>query len=186
MSKHAIDFFTEEDINNTTKKTFAHGGTPCNVAVDTISQLPIITKDFCNEYECIHGAYTSTTFQYSMVLSFTDYQATWTRKNKTSFVEDSLSEVLKLASYGFTVTKITENKAVVISPKYQKLEAISKLMDYAKDFFTFDYIGVNKFDGEDLIKSLNLNGDDIIKSCQNEYRHFSFKWVTDRADKTLN
>ena len=186
MSKHAIDFFTKEDINNTAKKTFAHGGTPCNVAIATISELPIITKDFCNDYECIHGAYTSTTFQYSMVLSFTDYKTTWTRKNKTPFVEDSLSEILKLASYGFTVTKITENKAVVISPKYQKLEAISKLMDYAKDFFTFDYIGVNKFDGEDLIDSFNLNGCDIIKSAQTKDRNFNFRWVTDRANKYLN
>ena len=186
MAKHAIDFFTKEDINNTSKKTFAHGGTPCNVAIDTISQLPIITKDFCNEYECIHGAFTSTTFQYSMVLSFTDYKATWTRKNKTPFVEDSLSEILKLASYGFTVTKITDDKAVVISPKYQKLETISKLMDYAKDFFTFDYIGVNKFDGEQLLNSYNLNGCDIIKSAQTKDRHFNFKWVTDRANKYLN
>ena len=86
----------------------------------------------------------------------------------------------------FTVVRYTDNGVVLISPHYQKLEAISKLMDYAKDFFNFKYIGVTKFDGKEIIKSLNLNSCDIIKSAQNEYRHFSFKWVTDRADKYLN
>ena len=186
MAKHKIDYFTKEDINNTATITFAHGGTPCNVSQNTFNNIVSITKDFCNNYECIHGAFTSITFQYSMVLSFTDYKAEWSRKNKTPFMEDSLSEILKLASYNFTVKKISDNKAVVISPHYQKLEAISKLMDYAKDFFNFKYIGVTKFDGKEVVKSLNLNSCDIIKSAQNEYRHFSFKWVTDRADKYLN
>jgi hypothetical protein len=186
MAKHKIDYFTKEDINNVSTITFAHGGTPCNVSIDTYKNLVSITKDFCNEYECIHGAFTSVTFQYSMVLELTNHETIWKRKNKTSFIENAISEVLKLASYNFTITRINNNEVAIISPHYQKLEAISKLMDYAKDFFNFKYIGISKFDGEQLLDSYNLNGCDIIKSAQTKDRHFDFKWVTDRANKYLN
>jgi hypothetical protein len=186
MAKHKIDYYTKKDINGVKTITFAHGGTPCNVSEETWQNIVQITKDFCNEYECIHGAFTSVTFQYSMVLELTDYEAIWERKNKTSFTENAISEVLKLASYNFSITRINQNEVAVISPHYQKLEAISKLMDYAKDYFNFKYIGISKFDGEQLLDSYNLNGCDIIKSAQTKDRHFNFKWVTDRANKYLN
>ena len=91
MAKHKIDYFTKEDINGVKTLTFAHGGTPCNVSQKTFNNIVSITKDFSNEYECIHGAFTSVTFQYSMVLELTNHEAVWTRKNKTSFIENSIS-----------------------------------------------------------------------------------------------
>ena len=186
MARPKTDYYTNEVITTKESKTFAKGGTPYNVSIDTINNLPTITKDFSKEYECIHGAFTSITFQYSFVLEFTDYTAIWDRKNKTRFVEDCLSEVLKLTAYNFTVSRINSKEVALISPHYQKLESISKLMDYAKDFFNFKYIGVTKFDGEDIIDSFNLNGCDIIKSAQSENRNFDFRWITDRANKYLN
>lgn len=185
MARPKTNYFNGEKIYNNII-TAAFEGTPINTTEETFEAFPTITKDFCNSIECVHGADTSVTFQYSFVLEYTDYEAIWERKNKTRFTEDSKSEVVKLVANKFTVVRYTDNGVVLISPHYQKLEAISKLMDYAKDFFVFKYIGVTKFDGTEVIKSLNLNGCDIIKSAQNEFRHFEFKWVTDRANKYLN
>lgn len=184
--RHPHCAFTGKDIYGEKIKTFAHEGTPMNIAIADIPTLPAITKDFCNEYECIHGAYTSVTFQYSFVVEFTEYKAIWERKNKTSFTEDALSEVIKLASFNFTIKSISDNKAVIISPHYQKLESISKLLAYAIPFFNFKYIGCSRFDGDDLTESYNLNGADIIKAMQNTDRKFAVKWITDRMDKALN
>ena len=192
MSRHPHCEYTGKDIFGAKDiKTFAKGGTPVNTTKSILQDIVSLTKDYSNELVCVHGADTSINFQYSFVVEFTSYKAEWNRANKTPFMEDSLAEVLKLATTGkdgnyFSITKLTENSAVLISPHYQKLEAISKLLEYAIPFFTFKYIGCTRFDGKEALTSYNLNHADLIKTMQNTDRKFAVKWITDRMDKALN
>ena len=74
----------------------------------------------------------------------------------------------------------------IISPRYQKLEAIRRIMDYNEMYFNFEYIACTRYDGNDLLDNVKVNHADIIIEAQKTNRHFSYKWVSDRAPKSWN
>ena len=127
------------------------------------STIVTLTKNNCKEVKNTSGAYTSISFQISIVMDY------------------NLHDMMQLAYYGWTVSKVSANKVALISYKACKLQAISKQI--AK--LEVKHISVSRFDGNDLLNTWNGANKDIIKTCQKEDRHFNVKVVTDRQDNIL-
>ena len=106
----------------------------------------------------------------------------------------TLHELFNLTDYGSvfpTIAKILVHKKdnthyAIISPRYQKLEAIRRIMDYNEMYFNFEYIACTRYDGLDIMDNVKVNHNDIIIEAQKTNRHFSYKWISDRSPKTWN
>lgn len=174
----AISFIYNGDV----KKTF--------ISIDDLYKY--------NDYKAIHcdfGAYTDVNFQYDMVLSTTSYESLYNkecvRKNgytsNITCVENSITKLYSLASYGFKVEVIGDNKYLVTSPKYKKLTSFRRIADRCIErYFNIENIHVVKFEGNHFIEGLTLNGKDLIKECQYMDRGFIFHEISARIDKTWN
>lgn len=198
MIKLAKDFFTKEKELSSIMVDFEHKGDlkHSKIAVD---DLHIYGNE--NDLQCVHGAHTTINFQYSFVVTLTNYTKHYHKACKEqsedgkgkgqilSYVDadlNAISRLYTLASYGFKVTNRGNGKFAIISPRYQKLEAIRRIMDYNQLFFNFEYIACNRYDGLELIDSVYVNHGDIIQLAQATDRHFSIKWISDRKPKTWN
>ena len=129
----------------------------------TIDNIVELTKNNCKAVKNTSGAYTSISFQISIVMDY------------------NLHDMMQLAYYGWTVSKVSANKVALISYKACKLQAISKQISKLE----VKHISVSRFDGNDLLNTWNGANKDIIKTCQKEDRHFNVKVVTDRPNKVL-
>jgi hypothetical protein len=174
----AVSFIYNGDV----KKTF--------ISIDDLYKY--------NDYKAIHcdfGAYTDINFQYDMILNATDYESLYckecTRKNgyKSDIrcVENATTKLYSLASYGFKVECLGDNKYLVTSPKYKKLTSFRRIADGCIErYFNIENIHVCKFEGNHFIEGLTLNGKDLIKECQYMDRGFLFHEIYNRIDKTWN
>lgn len=129
----------------------------------TINNIVELTKNNCKVVKNQTGASTSICFQISIVMDY------------------NLHDMMQLAYYGWTVSKVSTNKVALISYKACKLQAISKQISKLK----VKHISVSRFDGNDLLNTWNGANKDIIKTCQKEDRHFNVKIVTDRPNTVL-
>lgn len=129
----------------------------------TIENIVELTKNNCKEVKNQTGASTSICFQISIVIDY------------------NLHDMIQLAYYGWTVSKVSKDRVALISYKACKLQAISKQISKLE----VKHISVSRFDGNDLLNTWNGANKDIIKTCQKEDRHFNVKIVTDRPNKVL-
>ena len=127
----------------------------------TIDNIIALTVNNDSVVKNTTGAQTSITFQLSVVIDY------------------NLHDVMQLAFYGWKVSRIKGNKVALISFKAMKLQAISKHISNIDNFYS---ISINRFDGKDLIETINGKNKDIIKACQKSDRHFNVRMVTDRKD----
>lgn len=202
MRKNATygkDFFTMEKELTSIMIDFEHKGDLKHSKV-TIEELQKYSNE--NSLQCVHGADTSINFQYSFVVTLTDNVKHYTKACKQkeegkakgegkvlSTIEADLNAVSRLytlASYGFKVTQKDSTHFAIISPRYQKLEAIRRIMDYNEMYFNFEYIACTRYDGTDILDNVKVNHNDIIIEAQKCNRHFSYKWISDRAPKAWN
>ena len=193
------DFFTMEKELTSIMIDFEHKGDLKHSKI-TISELQFYSKE--NDLQCVHGADTSINFQYSFVITLTDNVKHYTKACKQkekgkakgegkvlSTIEADLNAVSRLytlASYGFKVKQKDATHYAIISPRYQKLESIRRIMDYNEMYFNFEYITCARYDGNDIIDNVKVNHADIIQEAQKTNRHFSYKWISDRAPKSWN
>ena len=196
---YAKDFFTATKELTNTMIDFEHKGDLKHSKV-TIEELQQYSKE--DDLQCVHGADTSINFQYSFVVTLTDSVKHYTKACKQkeegkakgegkilSTIEADLNAVSRLytlASYGFKVSQKDATHFAIISPRYQKLEAIRRIMDYNEMYFNFDYIACTRFDGLEPLENVKVNHEDIIQEAQKCNRHFSYKWVSDRSPKAWN
>jgi hypothetical protein len=187
------DFFNSEMKGNVNDAvSFVHNGD----VKKTFTSIDDLYK--YNEYKsikCDFGAYTDINFQYDMILSANNYETLYnkecTRKNgytsNITCVENSTSKLYSLASYGFKVEVIGDNKYLVTSPKYKKLTSFRRIADGCIErYFNIENIHVVKFEGNHFIEALTLNGKDLIKECQYMDRGFLFHEISNRVDKSWN
>lgn len=196
---YSKDFFTTTKELTKSMIDFEHKGDLKHTAV-SLNSLHLYSKE--NDLQCVHGADTSINFQYSFVVTLTDNVKHYTKDCKQreegkgkgegkvlSTIEADLNAVSRLytlASYGFKVTQKDDTHFAIISPRYQKLEAIRRIMDYNEIFFNFEYIACTRFDGNELLDNVKVNHADIIIEAQKTNRHFSYKWISDRSPKAWN
>lgn len=193
MKTLAKDFFTTNKEAANMMVDFEHKGDLKHTAV-TLENLHLYSNE--NDLQCVHGAATSINFQYSFVVTLTDNVKHYNKPckdkktgNILSHVESNLNAISRLytlASYGFKVTKKDATHYAIISPRYQKLEAIRRIMDYNEMFFNFDYIACTRYDGLEVLDNVKVNHADIIIEAQKTNRHFSYKWISDRSPKVWN
>lgn len=193
MKTLAKDFFTANKENTNIMMEFEHKGDLKHTSV-SLDDLHLYSAE--NNLQCVHGAETSINFQYSFVVTLSDNVKHYNKPCKDkktgkilSYVEanlDAISRLYTLASYGFKVTKKDDNRYAIISPRYQKLEAIRRIMDYNEMYFNFEYIACTRYDGLELLDNIKVNHSDIIIEAQKSNRHFSYKWISDRTPKTWN
>lgn len=189
----AKDFFTSNKEVANAMIEFEHKGDLKHTIV-SINDLHLYSTE--NNLQCIHGAETSINFQYSFVVTLSDNVKHYNKPCKDkktgkilSYVEADLNAVSRLytlASYGFKVTKKDDTHYAIISPRYQKLEAIRRIMDYNEMYFNFEYIACTRYDELDIMDNVKVNHNDIIIEAQKTNRHFSYKWISDRSPKTWN
>lgn len=195
----AKDFFTKTKEPTNLMIDFEHKGDLKHTTI-SLDNLHLYSNE--NSLQCVHGAATSINFQYSFVVTLTDNVKHYTKNCKQreegkakgegkilSTIEANLNAVTRLytlASYGFKVTKRGNNTYAIISPRYQKLEAIRRIMDYNEMYFNFTYIACTRYDGLEVLDSVKVNHADIIIEAQKTNRHFSYKWISDRSPKTWN
>lgn len=196
---YAKDFFTTTKELTSAMIDFEHKGDLKHSKI-AISELQFYSTE--NELQCVHGAETSINFQYSFVVTLTDNVKHYTKNCKQreegkakgegkilSTIEadlNAISRLYTLASYGFKITQKDSTRFAIISPRYQKLEAIRRIMDYNEIFFNFEYIACTRYDGLQLLDNVKVNHADIIIEAQKTNRHFSYKWISDRAPKSWN
>lgn len=196
---YAKDFFTTTKELTSAMIDFEHKGDLKHSKI-AISELQFYSTE--NELQCVHGADTSINFQYSFVVTLTDNVKHYTKNCKQreegkakgegkilSTIEADLNAVSRLytlTSYGFKITQKDSTRFAIISPRYQKLEAIRRIMDYNEIFFNFEYIACTRYDGLQILDNVKVNHSDIIIEAQKCNRHFSYKWVSDRAPKSWN
>jgi hypothetical protein len=193
MKTLAKDFLTTNKELANMMVEFEHMGDLKHTIV-SIKDLHLYSNE--NSLQCVHGADTSINFQYSFVVTLTDNVKHYNKPCKDkktgkilSYVDADLNAVSRLytlASYGFKVTKKDDMHYAIISPRYQKLEAIRRIMDYNEMFFNFEYIACTRYDGNDILDNVKVNHNDIIIEAQKTNRHFSYKWISDRSPKTWN
>lgn len=191
MKTTVIDYYTKELKNVNECLTFVNNGDIKKTA------LPVEELHKYNDIDnlhCVFGAHTSINFQYSFIIELTDYTTLYvkecnkktTKKNEIKAPVNALSRLYTLASYGFKVQKRGKNRFLVTSPRYQKLVSIRRIMDGSEGYFNYLFIGCDKYDGLDNIGHVDIDHGDIIKLVQSENRHFSYKWISDRTDKSWN
>ena len=199
MRTLTTDFFTKEKVLAKLTIDFEHMGDIKHTTV-TLDNVWMYSKE--NDLQCVHGADTSINFQYSFVVTLTDNVKHYTKackqkeegkakgegKTLSTITTDlnAVSRLYTLASYGFKVTQKDATHYAIISPRYQKLESIRRIMDYNEMYFNFEYIACGRYDGDDLLDNVKVNHSDIIMEAQKTNRHFSYKWVSDRAPKAWN
>ena len=193
MRTLTTDFFTKEKALAKLTIDFEHMGDLKHTTV-SLDDVWMYSKE--NNLQCVHGADTSINFQYSFVVTLTDNVKHYNKPCKDkktgkilSYVEadlNAISRLYTLASYGFKVTKKDATHYAIISPRYQKLESIRRIMDYNEQFFNFEYIACTRYDGDDILDNVKVNHNDIIIEAQKTNRHFSYKWVSDRSPKAWN
>ena len=185
------DYFTKEAHNVNDCLTFIHNGDIKKTA------LPVEELHHFNDIDnlhCVFGAHTSINFQYSFIVELTTYTGEYvkecnkktTKKNEIRVDVNALSKLYSLASYGFKVVKRGKNRYLVTSPRYQKLVSIRRILDGCEGYFNYLFIGCDKYDGLTNLGHVDIDHGDIIKLSQSENRHFSYRWISDRADKTWN
>ena len=187
------DFFNLEFKGNVNDAiSFVHNG--------DVKKTFTSIEDLCkyNDYKsikCDFGAYTDVNFQYDMILSANNYESLYnkecTRKNgytsNITCVESSITKLYSLASYGFKVECLGNDKYLVTSPKYKKLTSFRRIADGCIErYFNIENIHVCKFEGNHFIEGLTLNGKDLIKECQYMDRGFVFHEISARIDKAWN
>lgn len=131
----------------------------------TIDNIIELTKDNSKVVLNTTGRYTTVNFQISLVIEY------------------NLHDIMKLAYYGWSVTRIADNKVSLVSFKACKLQAISKHINGLES--DIKHISISRFDGNDIMETWNGINKDIIKSCQSKDRHFTNRMVTERKDKIL-
>lgn len=193
MKTLAKDFFTSNKEVASAMVEFEHKGDLKHTSV-SLDNLHLYSEE--NTLQCVHGAETSINFQYSFVVTLSDNVKHYNKPCKDkktgkilSYVEanlNAISRLYTLASYGFKVTQKDSTHYAIISPRYQKLEAIRRIMDYNEMYFNFDYIACTRFDGLEVLDSVKVNHADIIQEAQKTNRHFSYKWISDRSPKAWN
>lgn len=195
----AKDFFTKEKEATALMIDFEHKGDLKHSKI-TIPELQMYSQE--NDLQCVHGADTSINFQYSFVVTLTGNVKHYTKECKqreegkgkgegkvlsTIKIDlNAVSRLYTLASYGFKVTKKDDTYYAIVSPRYQKLEAIRRIMDYNEMFFNFEYIACTRFDGLEVLDSVKVNHADIIMEAQKTDRHFDYRWISQRAPKAWN
>lgn len=191
MKTTVKDYFTKESHNVNECITFIHNGDIKKSAV------PVEALKLYNDIDnlhCVFGAPTSINFQYSFIVELTNNTALYTKecnkkttkKNEIKVAIDSTSKLYSLASYGFKVVKRGNNRYLIISPRYQKLVSIRRIMDGCEGFFNILFIGCDRYDGTTNCGHVEVDNGDIIKLVQQTDRHFDYRWISDRADKAWN
>ena len=194
MSRTMVkDFFNSEVTGNVNDAiSFVRNG---DVKKTFISIEDLYKYNEYKSIKCDFGAYTDINFQFDMVLSATSYESLYnkecTRKNgytsNITCVENSITKLYSLASYGFKVEVIGDNKYLVTSPKYKKLTSFRRIADGCiENYFNIENIHVCKFEGNHFIEGLTLNRKDLIKECQYMDRGFVFHEISARLDKYWN
>jgi hypothetical protein len=162
MSRFAKDAITKEYLKKDAIRleNIDHGNYKFfnQSTIDNI--IAITAKNDC-EVKNTTGAQTSITFQLSIVIDY------------------NLHDVMQLAFYGWKVSRIKDNKVALISFRAMKLQALSK---HIGNIDKFHSISINRYDGNDLMETINGKNKDIIKACQKSDRHFAVRMVTDRKD----
>lgn len=191
MKTTVIDYYTKETKRVEECTTFVHNGDikKTAVAIEELKKYHDI-----DSLKCIFGADTSINFQYSFIVELTDYTTLYvkecnkktTKKNEIKAPINALSRLYTLASYGFKVQKRGNNRYLITSPRYQKLVSIRRIMDGNENFFNYLFIGCDKYDNTTNMGHVEVDHGDIIKLSQSENRHFNYKWISDRADKSWN
>ena len=206
MARTIITDAMEKKYNGVTIKgnvkdavQYVNNGTICNtfVTVDNLFKYNAI-----DDVQCVFGAKSSKSFQYSMLVKLTDYIGIYEKELKkkengkekgkgktlsTIKVEiNAMSRLYTLASYGWKVQKRKDGLFILTTPYQNKLTSFRRIMNGNENYFDIESISVNRFDGKDLLNYLNLNKKDIIKECQNQNRDFVYKWISNRIDKAWN
>ena len=191
MKTMVKDYFTKEEKRVEECLTFINNGDikKTAVPVEELNKYHDI-----DSLKCVFGADTSINFQYSFIIELTDYTTLYvkecnkktTKKNEIKAPINALSRLYTLASYGFKVQKRGKNRFLVTSPRYQKLVSIRRILDGSEGFFNYLFIGCDRYDGLTNLGHVEVDREDIIKLSQSENRHFSYKWVSNRVDKTWN
>lgn len=185
------DFFTTEKGHVNNAITFIHKG---DIKKTFVSLNDLHKYNAIDTFQCVFGANTDISFQYSIVVSLTDYIGIYEKapkkaNSKTSKIKCNVtakSRLYTLASYGWKINIRKDGKIVLTTPYQNKLTSFRRIMDGNENYFNFEYISVNRFRGKELLNSKCLNHDDIIKACQNQNRNFAYKWISERVDKLWN
>lgn len=185
------DFFTKEEGSVNNAITFIHNG---DIKKSFLSIEELKSFNDIDNLHCVFGAPTSINFQYSFILECTDYHGTYikecnkktTKKNVIIADVDATSKLYSLASYGFKIVKRGNNRFLVISPRYQKLVSIRRILDGCEGYFNYLFIGCDRFDGLTNLGHVEVDHGDIIKLSQSENRHFDYRWISKRVDKSWN
>lgn len=192
MAKTTVKgYFTKKEGNVKDAITFTHNG---DIKKSFLSVEELYPYNDIDNLHCVFGAHTSINFQFSFILECTDYKSVYvkecnkktTKKNEIRVEIDAISKLYSLASYGFKVVKRGKNRFLVTSPRYQKLVSIRRILDGCEGYFNYLFIGCDRYDGLTNLGHVEVDHGDIIKLSQLENRHFSYKWVSDRADKNWN
>lgn len=184
-------YFTKKEGNVKDAITFTHNG---DIKKSFLSVEELYPYNDIDNLHCVFGAPTSINFQYSFILECTDYKSVYvkecnkktTKKNEIRVEIDAISKLYSLASYGFKVVKRGNNRFLVTSPRYQKLVSIRRILDGCEGYFNYLFIGCDRYDGLTNLGHVEVDHGDIIKLSQSENRHFNYRWVSDRTDKTWN
>lgn len=191
MKTTVKDYFTQTSGNVNNAISFIHNG---DVKKTFVSLDDLQNYNDIDSYRCVFGAQTSVSFQYSMILEVNDvetlYKKTCTRKNgytsDITCIENSITKLYSLASYGFKVIKKSDNTFVVFSPYYKKLTAFRRIADGIENYFNIKYIDVNRYDNMTLQETIKINHNDIIKEVQKTNRGFTYRLISNRLDKNWN
>lgn len=193
MAKTMVNDFLNKGVKGYVKdaKTFIHKGDIKKTFVDLNDLYKYNAVD---AIQCTFGAKTSINFQYSIIVTLTDYVGTYEKECKKSGKVvstikcnvNAVSRLYTLASYGWKVKRVDNNTFVLTTPYQNKLVSFRRIMDGNENYFDIESILVNRFNGKEFLNYIELDKKDIIKECQKTDRHFIIKWVSDRIDKTWN
>ena len=187
--KGSVDNAIQYVNNGTIQSTF--------VSIDNLYKYNAI-----DTFQCVFGANTSKSFQYSIIVKTTNYIGIYEKACKEKDKEkgkgngrtlstikmevNAISRLYTLASYGWKVKKIDNNTFVLTTPYQKKLTSFRRIMNGNENYFDIESILVNRFDGKQFLNYIELDKKDIIKECQRQNRDFVYHWISDRLDKTWN
>ena len=197
MEKKYFGNIVKGNVNDAIK--YVNNGTIYNTFV-TLENLP--KYNVIDDIQCVFGAKSSKNFQYSILVSLTDYIGIYEKDCKEKDTEkgkgkgktlstikmevNAISRLYTLASYGWKVQKRKDGLFILTTPYQNKLTSFRRIMNGNENYFDIEAISVNYFDGKSLLEYINLNKKDIIKECQNKDRDFVYKWISNRIDKAWN
>ena len=186
------DFFNKEvkgHVNDAI--TFIHKG---DIKKTFVNLNDLYKYNAIDDIQCTFGADTSINFQYSIIVTLTDYIGVYEKECKKggkvistiNYNVNAVSRLYTLASYGWKVKKVNNSTFVLTTPYQNKLTSFRRIMNGNEEFFNIESILVNRFNGKEFLNYIELDKKDIIKECQKTDRHFIIKWVSDRIDKAWN